>query len=126
MNKDFSDLRRVDFIPLSEAKAKLSQFIRNVSHDRKRIALTTNGRPSAVILGYGDFIDLLDQLHPGSPKASKAIDFDEWEKSRSQREMVRDSLLKQFDPSKLSRKRQKYYKKRTVKSLGEKPQSKTR
>jgi len=126
MNKDFIDLRRVDFVPLSEAKAKLSEFVRNVSRDRKRLALTTNGRPTAVILSYSDYLDLLNLLQPVSSLEGKSIDFDEWEKGRPQRELVRDSLLKQFDPSKLSRKGQKYYKKRTVESLGETNQPKAR
>jgi prevent-host-death family protein len=126
MNQNFLDLRRVDFIPLSEAKARLSEFVRSVSRDRKRVALTTNGRPSAVILSYSDFLDLLNLLQPQPGAEGKTIDFDDWEKGRAQREMVRDSLLKQFDPSKLSRKGQKYYKKRTVESLGETNLSKTR
>ena len=126
MNQDFLDLRRVDFIPLSEAKARLSEFVRSVSRDRKRVALTTNGRPSAVILAYSDFLDLLNLLQPQPGAEGKTIDFDEWEKGRPQREMVSNSLLKQFDPSKLSRKGQKYYKKSAVEAFSETHQSKTR
>lgn len=126
MNRDFIDLRRIDFIPLTEAKAKLSEFVRTLSRDRKRIALTTNGRPSAVILSYADYLDLLNLLQPAPSQAGKTIDFEEWEKGRPQRELVRDSLLRQFDPSKLSRKGQKYYKKHTVESLRETDQPKTR
>ena len=127
MSGDFIDLRRLDFVPLSEAKAKLSEFVRALSQDVKRVALTTNGRPSAVILAYADYLNLLNLLQPPPPSsAGKTIDFNEWEKRAPQRALVRDSLLKQFDPSKLSRKGQKYYKKRTVESFGEKNQPKTR
>lgn len=120
MSEDFTDLRRVDFIPLSEAKAKLSEYVRNVSLGRKRVALTTNGRPSAVLLSYSDFLELLNVLQPAPSSTGRVIDFDEWEKGRAERKRVRDSLLRHFDPAKLSRKGQKYYKKRTVESFREK------
>lgn len=112
------DLRTMEFAPLSEVKAKLSEFVRKTTAGKKRVALTTNGRPSAVILSYEDFLDIVNQLQPAPPLLrDEVIDFEEWEKNQSNRKMVRDSLLKLFDPSKLSRKGQKYYKKGMVESF---------
>ena len=59
MNKDFSNLLSIEFLPLSEVKAKLSEVVNTSLTKSKRIAITTNGRPTAVLLSYSDFLSLL-------------------------------------------------------------------
>lgn len=116
MKTHFSDLRSIDFVPLSEVKAKLSEFIRRLSGE-KRIVLTTNGRPTAAILSYADYLDLLNRVEGVSSSQGKSISLEEWRKDRKKREMIRDSVLGLFDPASLSRKGQKGYKQKMVSSL---------
>ena len=41
-------------VPLSEAKARLSELARRVSQQHERITLTRNGEPEAVLLSVDD------------------------------------------------------------------------
>ena len=41
-------------VPLSEAKARLSELVRRVRQQHERITLTRNGKPEAVILSVDD------------------------------------------------------------------------
>jgi antitoxin YefM len=41
-------------VPLSEAKARLSELARRVRQQHERIALTRNGQPEAVLLSVDD------------------------------------------------------------------------
>lgn len=41
-------------VPLSEAKARLSELVRRVSQQHERITLTRNGEPEAVLLSVDD------------------------------------------------------------------------
>lgn len=114
MKTDFSDLRSVDFAPLSEAKAKLSEFIRRLSGG-KRIVLTTNGRPTAVLISYRDFLSLLSPAgSPGPEPGADVIRLEDWEKDRPKREKIKQTILGLFDVASLSRKGQKAYKKEKV------------
>lgn len=61
MNK-FLDLRLHDFRLVSEAKARLSELVRRLTPGSKRIVITTNGKPSAVILSYQDYLDLMSEV----------------------------------------------------------------
>lgn len=116
MNSNYSDLRSIDFAPLSEVKAKLSEYVRLLG--KKRIALTTNGRPSAVLMSYEDYLNWL-QEKPGEKTVQEEplerISFSDWKKERKNQESVRDSILGLFDMNRLSRKGQKAYKKNLVK-----------
>jgi prevent-host-death family protein len=124
MKRDYLDLRAIDFAPLSEVKAKLSEYVRLLG--RKRIALTTNGRPSAVLMSYEDYLNL-SQGGGGAEAAQEApiqrISLAEWKKDSKNRETVRDSILGLFDADRLARKGQKDYKRKLVKTYREsKPQ----
>lgn len=113
MKEDYQDLRTIEFAPLSEVKAKLSEYVRRLRN--KRVALTTNGRPSAVLMSYEDYLKWLEPSPrlEGEPPAQR-ISLSDWRKERKNRESVRDSILDLFDPAGLSRKGQKGYKKRLV------------
>jgi antitoxin YefM len=41
-------------VPLSEAKARLSELVRRVRQQHERITLTRNGEPEAVLLSVDD------------------------------------------------------------------------
>ena len=116
MKKDFSNLLSIEFLPLSEVKAKLSEVINTSLSKSKRIAITTNGRPSAVLLSYSDFLSLLNLIpqNRSSQTDRQPINFSEWEKREKERAVVRDSILNLFDLKKLSRIGQKTYKRNTV------------
>ncbi|QQR81800.1 MAG: type II toxin-antitoxin system Phd/YefM family antitoxin [Deltaproteobacteria bacterium] len=110
------ELSSLDFQPLSWVKARLSLIVKNLQSHGKKVVLTTNGRPTAVLLSYDDFLYLT------SPQGSllsneKPINFEEWKKEKESREKVRDSVVSLFDISKLSRKGQKKYKEETVREL---------
>lgn len=122
--EDYLDLRKIDFAPLSEVKARLSEYVRLLG--RKRIALTTNGRPSAVLLSYEDYLKLSQGgAMPEAPQTEpvQRISLSEWKKEAKNSETVRDSLLGLFDADLLGRKGQKKYKRNLVKTYREsKPQ----
>lgn len=119
-NSAFADLLSTEFVPLFEAKAKLSQQIQKISRERKSIAVTVNGRPRAILLDYDDYLKLLRQAQ-GSDRASEpvqTIDYQAWKQGEKNRLKVRDSILNLFDMQKLSRKGQKSYKKEIVHEFG--------
>ncbi len=114
MSYPLFDLRGIVFVPLSEAKAKLSEFMRRIASGRERLAVTTNGRPTAVILSYPEYLSLLGQRTAGEEEPLRVISFEDWKKGRKERMAVRDSILRLYDAEALSRKGQKKYKKDTV------------
>lgn len=118
MKFSYSDLRGVDFSPLSEVKARLSEKVRGLMMNKRRIAITTNGRPTAVLLSYEDYLSLLSQF-PKGPEVGggKVISIERWEKDRKKREAVRDSILGLFDMRSLSRKGKKKYKEDTLREF---------
>jgi prevent-host-death family protein len=109
------DMRRVWFSPLSEVKASLSEKVRQVRGIACRLVITTNGRPSAVLLSYEDFLALVSGAQSAEPAA--VIDLGDWETGRSRRRQVRDSVLRRFDVGTLSKKGQKAYKRDIVGGL---------
>lgn len=117
MNQDFSNLLKIEFLPLTEVKAKLSEQIKKLSSG-KRIAITANGRPAAVLLNYEEFLSLAAAFkkspHPGP---ERVIQYEDWLKSAPQRKAVSDSINRLFDVEKLSRKGQKAYKKDKVRGF---------
>lgn len=104
---NYTDIRQIEFQPLSEAKAHLSHVVRTLSPER-RVAITTNGRPTAVLLSYDDYLSLLPpQPHSYTPRR---ISIEEWERNEPTRLAIRDSIANLFDVSLLSKKGQKKYK----------------
>lgn len=120
MIKSFESLLSFEFVPLSEAKAKLSEQVRWVTAEGKRIGITCNGKPAAVLMSYQDYLDLVRASAPATPKAETRIyDFQEWKKGKTQRAKVKESIAGLFEAEKLSRKGQKKYKEEAVRELRE-------
>ncbi len=121
MPPDFTNILKMEFIPLSQAKAKLSEFLRMAQTSSKRIAITTNGRPTGILLSFADFQELL-KMSPSlqGKEPIRKLDFVEWKKNRKRRLQVRDSIFGLFDMDKLSHKGQKAYKRETVRDFSRK------
>ena len=49
-------------IPISSAKTRLLELLRQVEESRENIVLTKNGLPKAVLLSYEDFAGLLETI----------------------------------------------------------------
>ncbi len=117
MNKaSFLNLTQFDFHPLSWVKARLSEVMCSLRDNQKRVVITTNGRPTAVLLSYDDFLEIVSAANTDLDK-TQVIDFEEWKKKRKNREKVRDSVVSLFDTSLLTRKGQKKYKEDTVRDF---------
>lgn len=102
-----------DFVPLTEAKATLSEQVRNSKN--RRIALTNHGKPEAVLLSYNDFLELLKKVSSNPSETNeKLIPFEKWDRERKNRREVSRSIASYFDMEKLKRKGQKKYKKKRV------------
>ena len=67
-------------IPLTEAKAKLSEYIELVDRQHDRITITKNGRPAAILLSPDDLESLeltIEELSvPGALEALRRADED--------------------------------------------------
>ncbi len=77
---------------------------------QKRIAITQHGQPEAILLSYQDFIQLIRQVKNKNTEP-EIIDFKKWDQERKNRAEVSRSIASYFDPSTLSSKGQKTYKK---------------
>ena len=49
-------------VPISSAKTKLRELLRQVEESRENVVLTKNGLPKAVLLSYEDFAGLLETI----------------------------------------------------------------
>jgi len=49
-------------IPISSAKTKLLELLRQVEESRENVVITKNGLPKAVLLSYEDFAGLLETI----------------------------------------------------------------
>ena len=114
----FDSLIATEFVPLSEAKAKLSEKVRTVSSLGKKIAITTSGKPTAILLGYRDFLSLLKSLPDVSERPTKKIiEIGDWKKGEKKRKEISQSMDRLFFPSQLSRKGQKPYKRKKLREF---------
>lgn len=106
-------LSELDFQPLSWVKARLSAVVKDLPARQKKIVLTTNGRPTAVLISYEDFLRLFSRTEPDADP----IRFEDWKRERKNKEKIRDSIVELFDISKLTRKGQKKYKEESVRAF---------
>lgn len=112
MKQDFADLLSMNFLPLSEVKATLSEQVKKTQGGIRRIAITSNGRPAAVLMAYEDYLRLARACKNSlAESAGQTIDFEAWKKGRGQRKEISASIDKLFDSASLTRKGQKPYKK---------------
>lgn len=115
--KKYWDLRSIDFAPLSEAKAKLSALVRELLTGEKRIVITNQGRPAAVLMAYQDYLDLSQTGEPTPGDTARTFQFEEWKKGSREQRAVLSSIANLFDAPKLSRKGQKAYKQKVVRDF---------
>lgn len=52
----------MDTVPLSEAKAKFSEYVDHVADQQDRVVVTRNGRPAAVLVNPDDLESLEETL----------------------------------------------------------------
>lgn len=118
-----SDLLNLEILPLSTVKATLSEQVSKTQVGAKRVAITINGFPRAVLVSYEDFIGLLGKK--SEPLGAK-IDYADWKRQEPARLQVRDSVLGLFDMKRLPRKGQKAYKKELVDEFDRKLKSRSK
>lgn len=124
--QSYFDIRRLEFHALSEAKAKLSALIRKLKSGGKRLVLTHQGQPTAVLLSYQDYLTMSEnqseaqsasQASPTPPK--RILTLEEWRRGAKRRREVAESIAGLFDLSKLPRKGQKPYKQKVLREFSQ-------
>lgn len=110
--KMLSDL---EYVSVAKTKARLSEKLRGVDANSRRYAITSHGRPMAVLISYKEYLALSQNKSLDEPQK---ISLTEWKKGRSERRQVVDSIASLFDETKLTRKGQKGYKKNAVEKMG--------
>lgn len=102
----------IEYVSVAEAKAKLSEKLNSVESKGRRFAITSHGKPKAVIIGYKDYISLVENV--AAPRGAE-ISVDELK--RKGRKKIVESVASLFDETKLTRKGQKGYKREAVKKM---------
>lgn len=110
-----TSLLNIDFEPLTEVKAKLSEKVAKVNRQKRLLAITLNGKPAAVLVPYSELLSWIEKEKPAY--IPRQLSLKEWEKEAPQRKAVVDSIKNMFDLSRLSRKGQKPYKQNALKKL---------
>ncbi|MDO8461793.1 MAG: type II toxin-antitoxin system prevent-host-death family antitoxin [Deltaproteobacteria bacterium] len=110
-----TSLLNIDFVPLTEVKAKLSEKVARVGQENRLLAITLNGKPTVLMLPYAEFLKWVQKKEKG--ESGRTIDFKEWEKGSKQRREVSQSIKDLFDLSLLTRKGQKPYKRDALKKF---------
>lgn len=104
----------LEYISVAETKAKLSEKLRSIESRGRRFAITSHGRPKAVIIGYKEYLSFSEKTSPSAPKD---ISLDKWQKKAKNRKKIVESVVSLFDSSNLSRKGQKRYKRNVVRKM---------
>ena len=107
-------LTHYDFQPLSEVKAKLSERLKTLEDQGKHLVITTNGRPSAVIIPYALYLKLLESRQEASPRE---IEFDRWRLDLPHRQQTTKTFLSLFDLDSLSKKGKSSYKEKALRDF---------
>lgn len=108
-----TSLQNIDFEPLTEVKAKLSEKIARLNQNGRLLAVTVNGKPKAMLVPYDAFLKTI-QKPESKPRL---LSLKEWRKESKQRRKVIASINNLFDLSLLERKGQKPYKQDALKKL---------
>ena len=104
-------IAELEYIPVAETKARLSEKLRAVEKRNRRYAITVHGRPKAVLIGYREYLSLVE--HSAAP-APREITLAQWRRERKARRRVIESVTSRFDASRLGRKGRKGYKRDLV------------
>ncbi len=109
-----TSLNNIDFEPLTEVKAKLSEKVATLGQQNRLLAITLNGKPKVMMVPYEQFLGWVGERG----YKPRQLNVKEWEKESKQRKEVSNSIKNLFDTSILSRKGQKPYKKNALKKFG--------
>lgn len=101
-------LDELEYISVAEAKAKLSEKINNAANRGRRFAITSYGRPKAVLIDYREYLALTEK--PQGSNFARTISLDTWKKDSKKNSEIIESISSLFDEKKLCRKGQKGYK----------------
>jgi prevent-host-death family protein len=101
----------LEYVALAEVKARLSERVRAADRRGRRFAITVHGRPKAVLIGYGEYLSLVENAEEPEPRE---IAIDRWRRERKARRRVVESVTSRFDASRLRRKGRKGYKRDVV------------
>jgi len=107
-------MENLEYVSVAETKAKLSEKIKSAESKGRRFAVTSHGKPKAVIMGYRDYIALVENA--AAPQA-KETSFDALKKKIGKRKNIVESIAALFDERKLTRKGQKGYKREAVRKM---------
>lgn len=110
-----ASLLNIDFEPLTEVKAKLSEKVAKVAKENRFLAITLNGKPAAVLISYREFLAWVQGKQP--VYEPRQLSLKEWDKESKQRREVVSAVKNLFDFESLERKGQKPYKKNALKKF---------
>lgn len=111
-----TSLPNIDFEPLTEVKAKLSEKVARLESAGRLVAITVNGKPKAMLVPYEQFLQMLSAEEKSY--IPRKLTLKEWEKESKHRKEVVASIKNMFDLSMLKRKGQKPYKRDALKKFG--------
>ena len=107
-------LTDLEYISVAEAKARLSEKLRRVTSRGRRFAITSHGKPQAVLMDYKEYLSLREK---GGRGVAEEMSLRDWQKRKKSRRQVVRSVSSLFDEKHLSRKGQKGYKKNAVRKM---------
>lgn len=107
-------LEDLEYVSVAETKAKLSEKLKSVETRGRRFAVTSHGKPKAVLMGYRDYIALTENA---APSPEKEVSFSELKDTVSKKKNIIESVASLFDEKKLTRKGQKGYKREAVRKM---------
>jgi len=107
-------LEDVEYVSVAETKAKLSEKLRRIEKNGRRFAITSHGKPKAILISYNEYIGLTKDLPKRKAPRAKLP-------TNKQVKEVAKYITSKFDIKLLSKKGQKEYKsekrsKRTTKN----------
>lgn len=97
-------IEELEYASIAETKARLSEKIRRVVDNNRRFAITSHGKPKAVLISYKNYIALTSNQNK-TENQEKVEDM-----SARDKKTVIKSVTSRFDEKLLSRKGQKDYK----------------
>jgi len=107
-------LVELEYVSVAEIKARLSEKIHSADIRGRRFAITSHGRPKAVLMSYKDYQALAQGV---SEIPAQTIAITSWEREAPKRKRIIDSVASLFDEKKLTRKGQKGYKNEVLRKM---------
>lgn len=87
-------------LPLSEAKARLSELVEQATRTHERVSITRHGRPAAVLLSADDFEAIQETLrwmsHPDAAELRSVVDEGAGDDTRDDAEFLRGAMAQRL------------------------------